>query len=112
MSTPVYRRNSLRAGNYGMGLGNPFLQSNQRHWEDSDGPCGLKTQIRTTGIDWLHGLDSSDRPPEPVAQVRVLRRRTNSTGRWSCRMSGKGRYDHCFGARIVIDDDAFKVEAG
>lgn len=73
MSTPVYRKNVLCAlATMAWASGNPFWQPNQRNREGSEGPCGLKAQIRTMGMDGLHGLDSPDRPPEPVARVRVL----------------------------------------
>ena len=53
-------------------LGNPIWQSNGRHREDSDTRDGEGVQLRNTGADVQDGLEKSDGPPEPVAQVRVL----------------------------------------
>jgi hypothetical protein len=54
------------------GFGNPDWQSNGDHPRDPLEPRGRMGVLRATTKDRTHELDKPDRPPEPVAQVRVL----------------------------------------
>ena len=86
-------KRSLHAGNYGMSLGDPYWQSNQRHREDSDGPCGLKAQIGPreptgwTGWTAQTGLRSGGAGSSPAGGAlrftwsEVLSRKVPSLGR-------------------------------
>ena len=62
------------------------LAINGDYRRDSAEPPGREGVFRTTGMDREEGLDNPDRPPEPVAQVRVLpgatRRGRHCRGRW------------------------------
>jgi hypothetical protein len=47
-------------------------RSTRIYWVDIEGPNGLNPQLRGTGTHQKDTVDKPDRPPEPVAQVRVL----------------------------------------
>ena len=53
-------------------FGNPNWQSNQLYGTDNDTSPVREVLFRDTWSNDKDGLDKPDRPPEPVAQVRVL----------------------------------------